>query len=175
MKNKKFAVLLCLLFVLLPCRMVRAEQVSTEQVSISSEEVFTKEQADQVVRYIFEQIAAGALDSEETVREAIAQGEEEFQMVLSEEEKNSIVKLVNTVNSWDLDTDELLEKGKGLYEKYGTALLEKPEQILAENAKETVKAGAAGFFAGVGKFFAGVGTEVKVFLQNAAESFLELF
>ncbi len=171
MRNKKFVVFLLTLFLL----MIPCQRVSAEQNTVQAQEVVTKEQADKIVNYIFEKIAAGALDSEEAVRRAIAEGEEKFQITLSEDEKNSIVKVVNTVNSWELDTDELAEKAKGLYEKYGADLLEKPEQALAEAAKDAAKESAEGFFDGVGKFFAGIGTEVKSFFHNAAESFLGLF
>ena len=171
MRNKKFVVFLLALFLLMiPCQEVRAEQIN-----VQAEEALTKEQADKIVNYILEKIAAGALDSEDAVRKAIAEGEEKFQITLSEDEKNSIVKVVKTVNSWELDTDELAEKAKGLYEKYGADLLKKPEQALAEAAKDVVKDSAEGFFDGVGKFFAGIGTEVKSFFQNAAQSFLGLF
>ena len=131
----------------------------------------TKEQADQIVNYIIEQVAAGALTSEEAVKQAIAEGEEKFQITLTEGEKDSIIKLVNTVNSWDLDAEGIVKKAEELYKEYGTDLFEKPEQALAEAAKK----GAEGFFEGVGKFFVNVGTEVKSFFQSAAESFFGLF
>ena len=171
MKNRKFVIfLLTALLLMIPC-----QEVFAEQITVQSGETLTKEQADQIVNYIIEQVAAGALTSEEAVKQAIAEGEEKFQVTLTEGEKNSIVKVVNTVNSWELDTDDLVEKAKELYEEYGTDLLEKPEQALTEVAKEAVKEGAEGFWEGVGKFFVNMGTEVKSFFQNAAKSFLGLF
>lgn len=171
MKNKKFVVfLLVTVLLMMPCQMVQAEQIM-----VQSEEALTKEQADQIVNYIIEQVAAGALTSEEAVKKAITDGEEKFQINLTEEEKDSIIKLVNTINSWELDTEGLAEKAKELYEEYGTELLEKPEQTLAEAAKDAAQEGANGFFEGVGNFFVNIGMEVKSFFRNAAESFLELF
>lgn len=171
MKNKKFVVfLLVTVLLLIPCQMVQAEQTM-----VQSEEALTKEQADQIVNYIMEQVAAGALTSEESVKKAITEGEEKFQITLTEEEKDSIIKLVNTINSWELDTEGLAKKAKELYKEYGTDLLEKPEQALTEVAKDATKQGAEGFFKGVGNFFVNIGTEVKSFFQNAAESFLGLF
>lgn len=174
MKNKIVTATLLVIFILtMPCPVVQAEQISVqaEMINVPSEETLTKEQADRIVNYIIEQIASGALDSEEAVKTAIAEGEEKFQISLSEDEKKSIIKVVNTINSWELDTEGLAEKAKELYEEYGVALLENPEQAITEAAKE----GAEGFFEGVGSFFVSMGTEVKSFFQNAAKSFFELF
>ena len=171
MKNRKFVIfLLTALLLMIPC-----QEVFAEQITVQSEETLTKEQADQIVNYIIEQVAAGALTSEEAVKQAIAEGEEKFQITLTEGEKDSIIKLVNTVNSWDLDTEGIVKKAEELYKDYGTDLLEKTEQALAEAAKDAAKKGAEGFFEGVGKFFVNVGTEVKSFFQSAAESFFGLF
>lgn len=171
MKNRKFVIfLLTALLLMIPC-----QEVFAEQITVQSGETLTKEQADQIVNYIIEQVAAGALTSEEAVKQAIAEGEEKFQITLTEGEKDSIIKLVNTVNSWDLDTEGIVKKAEELYKDYGTDLFEKPEQALAEAAKDVAKKGAEGFFEGVGKFFVNVGTEVKSFFQSAAESFFGLF
>ena len=134
MKNRKFVIfLLTALLLMIPC-----QEVFAEQITVQSEETLTKEQADQIVNYIIEQVAAGALTSEEAVKQAIAEGEEKFQITLTEGEKDSIIKLVNTVNSWDLDTEGIVKKAEELYKDYGTDLFEKTEQALAEAAKDAV-------------------------------------
>ncbi len=178
MRNKIVTAILFATFILTtPCPAVQAEQISVqaETINVPSEETLTKEQADRIVNYIIEQIASGALDSEEAVKAAIAEGEEKFQITLSEGEKKSIIKVVNTINSWEPDTEGLAEKAKELYEEYGAALLENPEQAIAEAAKDAAKEGAVGFFEGVGNFFVSMGAGVKNFFQDATKSFFGLF
>lgn len=176
MRNKIVAVFLLTVFLIaIPSDIYPSQRVQAEQITVRQEEDLTKEQADQIVNYIIEQIATGALSSEEAVKAAIAEGEEKFQITLTEEEKNNIIEVVNTINSWELDTDGLAQKAEELYEKYGAGLLENPEQAIAEAAKDAVKEGSKGFLEGVGDFFAGIGKGVKSFFQGAAESFFELF
>lgn len=176
MRNRIVAGSLLTVFLLaIPSNIYSSQRVQAEQITVRSQEDLTKEQADQIVNYIIEQIAAGALRSEEAVKEAIAEGEEKFQITLTEEEKNNIIEVVNTINSWEMDTDGLAGKAEELYEKYGAELLENPEQAIAEAAKDAAKKGANGFLEGVGDFFVGIGKGVKSFFQDAAESFFELF
>lgn len=143
---------------------VQAQQQTSAQTD-TLEEALTKEQADRIICFIIEKISSGALDSEEAVRGAISEGEEKFQITLTEEEKSNIVHIVNTVNSWEFDADELAKKAKDLYEEYGTELLENPEQVVKSAAKDGVK----GFFEGVGDFFVNVGKEVAGFFKEGVE------
>lgn len=153
---------------------VQAEQTSIQETAME-EETLTKEQADRIVGFIIEKISSGALDSEEAVQEAIAEGEEKFQITLTEKEKDNIITVVNTVNSWEFDTDELAEKAGELYEKYGTGLLENPEQAVREAAKEAAKDEAKGFMRSVGDFFVNAGKEVAAFFKEGADKLFSLF
>lgn len=169
MKKKKKLVavfLLVISFLIVPFKTVYAEQISGE-----TGETLTKEQADEIVNYIIEKIASGALDSEEAVRAAIAEAEEELQITLTEEDKEGILKVVNTINSWELDAEGLAEKAKEVYEKYGTDLFENPEQIMKEVAKDS----ADGFWKGIGTFFVDLGKDIKGFFQNGVQKIFDFF
>lgn len=148
---------------------VRAEQ-SEQEITVQGE-TLTKEQADQILSYIIEQISSGALSSEEAVRAAIAEGEEKFQVTLTEADKESIVEIVNTINSWNFDTEELAEKARELYDEYGVELLEQPGEAL----KNAAKAEADGFFQGIGNFFVSVGNSVADFFKAGFEKLSSLF
>lgn len=148
---------------------VRAEQPEQE-ITVQGESL-TKEQADQILSYIIGQISSGALSSEEAVRAAIAEGEEKFQVTLTEADKENIVEIVKTINSWNFDTEELAEKAKELYDEYGVELLEQPEEAL----KDVAKAEVDGFFQGIGNFFVGVGNSVADFFKNGFEKLSSLF
>jgi len=139
--------------------------------SVTETEELTKEQADRIVGFIIEKISSGGLSDEEAVREAIAEGEEKFQVTLTEEDKENIVRIVNTVNSWDFDAEELAEKAKDLYDEYGADLLQNPEQALKKAAEEGVK----GFFKGVGNFCADLGKGVVNFFKEGVDKLFSFF
>jgi len=182
MQNKKKhkirkKVLTCILSGILlcvACKTVYAVQETTvESVSPDSliDEALTKEQADEIFHFIIQKIAEGGLDSEEAVREVIAEGEEEFQVFLTEEEKNKIVEVVDQVNAWGLDAEGLAKKAEELYEEYGMELFEHPEKA----AEEVVKNSIGASLRGIGDFFAGIGRGIRDFFHDSIQGFLDIF
>lgn len=156
------------------CQTAYAVQESAiESVEAGSliDEALTKEQADEIFHFIVEKIAEGGLDCEEAVLDAIAEGEEEFQVFLSEEEKKKIVQVVDQVNTWGLDTQSLAKKAEELYDEYGIELLEHPEKAAAEAVKSSISSSLKG----IGDFFAGIGRGIKDFFQNSVKSFFDIF
>lgn len=135
------------------------------------DEALTKEQADEIFHFIVQKIADGGLDCEEAVLDAITEGEEEFQVFLSEEEKKKIVQVVDQVNTWGLDTQSLAKKAEELYDEYGIELLEHPEKAAAEVVKSSISSSLKG----IGDFFAGIGRGIKDFFQNSVKSFFDIF
>lgn len=135
------------------------------------DEALTKEQADEIFQFIVRKIAEGGLDGEEAVLDAITEGEEEFQVFLSEEEKKKIVQVVDQVNTWGLDAQSLAKKAEELYDEYGAELLEHPEKAAAEVVKSSISSSLKG----VGDFFAGIGRGIKDFFQNSVKSFFDIF
>ncbi len=86
-----------------------------------------------------EKMASGELESEEQIREAIADVEERLELAFTEEQKARIVTLAQSVNSLGLDPDQLLGQIQKLYEQYGSGLQENAEAIIRENITEPVK------------------------------------
>lgn len=135
------------------------------------DKALTKEQADEIFEFIIQKIADGGLDDEEAVRAAIEEGEEQFQISLTDEEKEKIVQVVEQVNAWGLDTEELAKKAQSLYEEYGTELLEDPKKAAAGAVKNSISSSIKG----IGDFFAGIGRGIKNFFQNSIKSFFDNF
>ena len=156
------------------CQTANAAQESVLE-SLAGEdlidEALTKEQADEIFNFIIQKIAEGGLDSEEAVQEAIAEGEEEFQVFLTEGEKDKIVQIVDQVNAWGLDAEELAKKAKELYDEYGMELLEHPEKAAAE----VVKSSIGSSLKGIGDFFAGIGRGIRDFFCDSIKSFWDSF
>lgn len=135
------------------------------------DEALTKEQADEIFNFIIQKIAEGGLDSEDAVREVITEGEEEFQVLLTEEEKDKIVQIVDQVNAWGLDAEDLAKKAGELYDEYGMELLEHPEKAAAEAVKSSIGASLKG----IGDFFAGIGRGIRDFFHDSIKSFFDSF
>ena len=57
------------------------------------------------------------LSAEGDIQEAIEQAEKEFEISLSEEEKQQIVDLLEKIGSLDLDVDALVNQAKDLYDR----------------------------------------------------------
>lgn len=149
------------------------QEQTTESVTGESliDEALTKEQADEIFRFIIQKIAEGGLDSDEAVREAIAEGEETFQVFLTDEEKEKIVQIVDQIKTWGLDAEGLAKKAEELYDEYGMELLEHPEKAAAEVVKSSIGASLKG----IGNFFAGVGRGIRDFFQDSINSFFGSF
>ena len=149
------------------------QETATESVEEGGliDEALTKEQADEIFHFIIQKIAEGGLDSAEAIREAIAEGEEEFQVFLTEEEKDKIVQIVDQVNAWGLDAEGLAKKAGELYDEYGMELLEHPEKA----AVEVVKSSIGASLKGVGDFFAGIGRGIRDFFHDSIKGFLDIF
>ncbi|MDE6607861.1 MAG: DUF1002 domain-containing protein [Lachnospiraceae bacterium] len=150
---------------------VQESAIGSEESGSLIDEALTKEQADEIFHFIVQKIAECGLDSEEAVRNAITEGEEEFQVFLSEEEKKKIVQMVDQVNTWGLDAQGLAKKAEELYDEYGMELLEHPEKAAAEVVKSSISSSLKG----IGDFFAGIGRGIKGFLQDSIKSFFDIF
>ena len=74
----------------------------------------------------------------EAVREAIAEGCEKFNVVLTEEEINDIVELMLKISELDLDVDSLLNAAQSIYDSF-------------KNGGDI-----GGFFSKLGKWFSGL-------------------
>ena len=173
-RNRFLAFILSGIFLIIFDQTAYAVQETTAQNVESDsliDEALTKEQADEIFQFIIQKIAEGGLDSEEAVREVIAEGEETFQVSLTEEEKDKIVQVVDQVNAWGLDAEELAKKAGELYDEYGMELLEHPEKA----AVEAVKSSIGSSLKGIGDFFAGIGRGIRDFFQNSIKGFLDSF
>jgi len=156
------------------CRTAYAVQqtaVESAQEGDLIDEALTKEQADEIFHFIVQKIAEGGLDSEEAVREAITEGEETFQVSLTEDEKKKIVQIVDQVNTWGLDAQGLAKKAEELYDEYGAELLEHPEKAAAEAVKSSISSSLKG----IGDFFVGIGRGIRDFFRNSMKSFSDIF
>lgn len=120
-----------------------------------SEELAKEENAElieNVMGFIREKLEAGELDTDEEISNAIQEGEEKFDVSLTEDEKNKILQVVQKIKDLGLDPEKLLNYVENVYKEVGADLV--------KEAGETVK---KSFVESVTGFFQDMGSRVKGF------------
>lgn len=98
------------------------------------------ETVSQLISFVAEKWDAGALKTEQGIRDAIAEGEEKFETDLPKEAEDRIVQIGKKVGKLNLDSEKIAEKAKELYDIYGDELAVKAEEFLE---KESADIGSA--------------------------------
>ena len=70
-------------------------------------------------------LAAGELETEDDIRNAIKEGEQKFDVSLDESEEQQIVDFMLKIKKLGLDPNVLLDQAADLYSKFGDELLNK--------------------------------------------------
>lgn len=117
-----------------------AEIVITGDVVSSGE---TEEEADklqEVIDYIKAEVIAGDITDWEAILDIIENAETEFNITLTDEQKEQIAGLMQQIADLDIDPTKLLEQAGDLYDKYGETVLAEAKEILDGIFTEEVKA-----------------------------------
>ena len=140
------------------------ESVSDQILDTAMDELITtgklaegenSEVVEELIAFVKAKLAAGELDTDEEIAEAIREGEEKFQISLTEEEKDKILQVMHKIKELGLDPEQLLEQAKDLYKQFGDDLLNNAEAAV----KETVKSSVA-------NYFSDFGNRIKEFVLN---------
>ncbi|MCM1256729.1 MAG: DUF1002 domain-containing protein [Roseburia sp.] len=75
------------------------------------------DEVEALIAYVKQAVVEHDMSDEGEIREAIAEGCEKFHVVLTEEEINQIVELMQKINELDLDLDSLLNSAQSIYDK----------------------------------------------------------
>lgn len=123
---------------------------------VSTGEIVTKsansEEVEELIAYIKAKLAAGELETEEDIRQAITEGEERFGVTLNDSEVQQIVDFMMKIKELGLDPNVLLDQAADLYDQFGDELLN--------------KATDEGFWNSVGEFFSNFGKAIADFFKN---------
>ena len=107
------------------------ELVTTGQIA-STVKSANSEEVEALIAYIKAKMAAGELKTDEDIRKAIADGEVQFGVDLTDDEVNQIVDVMNKIYALGLDPEVLLDQAKDLYDKFGDSLITNPDQAFTE-------------------------------------------
>lgn len=136
------------------------EMITTGELAESIKDV-DSEEVESLIAWLKGKIAGGELDigNEDSVKEAIEEGEEIFGVSLTDEEKNQILSLLKKLDSLGLDADYLMDQAQKLYDKYGIDLV--------ENANDAInEAVGNAFTTAVENFFQGIKTSISNFFKS---------
>lgn len=75
------------------------------------------EDVEVMIAYLKQQIAENGLDDEESISEAIEEAAEQFDITLTDDQKQQLIDLLMKISKLDLDVDSLLDQAKSVYDK----------------------------------------------------------
>ena len=113
---------------------------AVKSVDVSGAEI------EQLIAWLKEKTAKGELDSEENIRAAVAEGEEKFGVVLTEEEVQRILDLMDKLEGLGLNSEYLLSQAEKLYNKYGAEMVQHADEAITEAVSSAVADAADGAF-----------------------------
>lgn len=98
------------------------ELITTGEIAedIATQTGGDSEQIEELIAFVKANVAAGELKTEEDVLAVIAEGEQKFEVTLTQEQKQQIVDIMMKINELGLDPQMLIEQAEDLYGKFGT-------------------------------------------------------
>lgn len=123
-----------------------AQQIALAELVVTGDVVSTgenEEEADklqEVIDYIKAEVIAGDITDLEEIKDIIANAERQFNISLTDEQKQQIADLMQKIADLDIDPTKLLEQAGDLYDKYGETVLAEAKEILDGIFTEEVKA-----------------------------------
>ncbi len=133
------------------------ELVITGDIAESSDA--DNETIEGVVAYVKEAVASGALEDEESIRNAIDEACEKYNVELTDDEEQQIVDLMLKISKLDLDPNKLVEQAQSIYDKVKDVMGSDALGDLAEKFNSSSE-GIGGFFTriinSIKEFFAGL-------------------
>lgn len=105
------------------------------------------ESVEGLVAYLKQQIAENNLTDDASIRDAIDEAADKFDVTLTEEQKEQLLDLLKKIGNLDLDVDNLVNQAKSIYDKI-------------ENL------GADGIFDKIGSFFSNLFSSIADFFKN---------
>ena len=112
-----------------------------------------------IVGWIIDKVTCGEVDlsDEDSIRQAIVEGEAEFGLSLSNENKDRIVSFMCTLDAVEVGAEDYIQQAGQMYQKYSTELVEGANsaineavegavQSAVENLLQDIRRSAADFF-----------------------------
>lgn len=101
-----------------------------------------------IVGWMIDRIAAGevVMSDEDSIRQAISEGEEKFDISLTEENKDRVVAFMQKLDTIETGAGDFVEQAKRVYQKYGTGFVEEANDAINGAVKNAAKDAVQSFF-----------------------------
>lgn len=101
-----------------------------------------------IVSWMIDRVSKGevALSDEDSIRQALAEGEKEFDLSLTEENKDRIVGFMQTLDSIEVGAEDFMDQAKQMYHKYSAQLVEGANEAINEAVESAAEGAARNFF-----------------------------
>ena len=124
------------------------EMITTGELAESIQGDISSEDVEALIEWLKSKIAIGELNigDEDSVREIIEEGEEKFNITLTEDEKQQIIDLLKKLDALGLNTEYLLDQAQKLYNKYGLGVVENVNDAINEAVGNALTSAVKNFF-----------------------------
>lgn len=124
------------------------EMITTGELAESIQGDISSEDVEALIEWLKSKIANGELNigDEDSVRNTIEEGEEKFNIALTDDEKQQIISLLKKLDALGLNTDYLLDQAQKLYNKYGLDIVENANDAINEAVGNALTTAVKNFF-----------------------------
>lgn len=144
-----------------------AELVVTGDVVSSGESEEEADKLQDVMDYVKAEVIAGDITDWDAILDIIEKAELEFDISLTDEQKEQIAALMQKIAELDIDPVKLLEQAGDLYDKYGETVLAEAKEVLNGIFTEEVK---ASLWESIKEFFSTLWNAITDFFTGADSS-----
>ena len=113
------------------------------------------EEIQKIIEFVKDKWESGDLSTDQDIQDAIREGEEEFDVSLSEEDKETIQSVINKVQKLGIDPEILMNHVLDKFENTTEDLTEQAKEVVTESVKKSVT-----------QYFSDLKVRVKDFFVN---------
>lgn len=104
-----------------------------------------------IIGWMIDKVTAGevSLSDEDSIRQALAEAEEESGFSLTDENKDRIVGFMRTLDSVEVGAGDFIEQAKQMYQKYSMELVEEANLAINEAVEGAVESAVKSLLQGI--------------------------
>lgn len=135
----------CMMLLLCICCVVVMKVLAFD---INDESTESDKGEETIVGWMIDRIAAGEIElsDEDSIRQAISEGEKEFGVSLSEENRDRLVGFMMTLDSIEDSADDFIEQAGQMYQKFSAEFVEQANDTINGALKDAAKDAVRSFF-----------------------------
>lgn len=101
-----------------------------------------------IVGWMLERIADGEVDlsDEDSIRRAVSEGEEEFGISLTKENRDRVVGFLQKLDTAQTGAEDFMEQAQQMYHKYGTEFVEEANDTINGAVENALQSAVRNFF-----------------------------